>query len=109
MLVRTFIHVVLHILVPGIVARLGFADRWKQAWLIMVSTMVIDLDHLLANPVFDPLRCGIGLHPLHSYPAIVVYLAMAIFPKFRIIAIGLVIHMLLDGIDCIWLYVVPAR
>ena len=109
MLVRTFIHIVLHILVPGIVARLGFADRWKRAWLIMVSSMVIDLDHLLANPVFDPQRCGIGFHPLHSYPAIVVYLAMAMVPKIRILAIGLIIHMLLDGVDCIWLYVVRAR
>ena len=42
--------------------------------LIMVSTMVIDLDHLLANPVYGPQRCGIGFHPLHSYLAIVVYL-----------------------------------
>ena len=109
MLVRMFVHLVLHLVVPGVVARLGFADRWKRAWLIMVSTMVIDLDHLLANPVYDPLRCGIGFHPLHSYLAIVVYLAMAIFPKIRILAIGLIIHMLLDGVDCIWLYIVRAR
>jgi len=67
----------------------------------MMSTMVVDLDHLLANPVYDPLRCGIGFHPLHSYLAIVVYLAMVILPKIRILAIGLIIHMLLDGIDCI--------
>ncbi len=109
MLVRAFVHIVLHFMVPGVVARLGFADRWKRAWLIMVSTMVVDLDHLLASPVYDPLRCGIGFHPLHSYLAIVVYLAMAIHPKVRIIAIGLIIHMLLDGVDCIWLYIVPAR
>ena len=109
MVVRTFVHLVLHFVVPGVVARLGFADRWKRAWLIMVSTMVVDLDHLLANPVYDPLRCGIGFHPLHSYLAIVVYLAMVILPKIRILAIGLIIHMLLDGIDCIWLYIVQAR
>ncbi len=101
MLVRTFVHLVLHIAIPGVVARLGFPDRWKRAWLIMVSTMVVDLDHLLANPVYEPLRCGIGFHPLHSYLAIVVYLAMVIPPKTRILAIGLIIHMLLDGIDCI--------
>ena len=101
MLVRTFVHLVLHIVIPGIVARLVFADRWRRAWLIMVSTMVVDLDHLLANPVYDPLRCGIGFHPLHSYLAIVVYLAMVIFPKIRILAIGLIIHMLLDSFDCI--------
>jgi hypothetical protein len=107
--VRTFVHLVLHFVVPGIVARRGFADRWKRAWLIMVSTLIIDLDHLLANPVYDPQRCGIGFHPLHSYLAIVVYLAMAILPKTRIFAIGLIIHVLLDGVDCIWLYMVRAR
>ena len=67
-------------------------------------TMVVDLDHLLVDPVYDPQRCGIGFHPLHSYLAGLVYLAMAILPKTRIIAIGLVIHILLDGVDCIWLF-----
>ncbi len=103
-MVRSLVHVLLHFVVPGIVARLGFADRWKRAWLIMVSTLIIDLDHLLANPVYDPQRCGIGFHPLHSYLAIVVYLAMTIHPKTRIFGIGLIIHVFLDGVDCIWLY-----
>jgi len=69
----------------------------------MVLTMVIDLDHLLADPIYDPERCGIGFHPLHSYPAILVYLVMMAIPKVRLAACGLVIHMALDGIDCIWL------
>jgi hypothetical protein len=69
----------------------------------MVLTMVVDLDHLLAEPVYDPGRCGIGLHPLHSYFAIMGYLAMIAVPKLRLVAIGLVIHMVLDGFDCLWL------
>jgi hypothetical protein len=108
-MVRAFVHLVLHFLVPGIVARLRYADRWKGAWLIMMSALIVDLDHLLANPVYDPQRCGIGFHPLHSYLAIAVYLAMTILPKTRLFAIGLIIHMLLDGVDCIWLYMAPAR
>ena len=28
-------------------------------------TMMVDLDHLIADPIFDPQRC-IGFHPLHS-------------------------------------------
>ncbi len=75
----------------------------------MVSALIVDLDHLLANPVYDPQRCGIGFHPLHSYLAIVVYLAMTILPKTRLFAIGLIIHVLLDAVDCIWLYMAPAR
>lgn len=66
----------------------------------MIATMAVDLDHLLANPIYDPNRCSIGFHPLHSYIAIGVYLLLLIFPRIRIIAIGLLIHMALDYVDC---------
>ncbi len=66
----------------------------------MIATMAVDLDHLLANPIYDPNRCSIGFHPLHSYIAIGVYLLLLIFPRIRIIAIGLLIHMALDYLDC---------
>ncbi len=69
----------------------------------MLATMIVDLDHLLASPMFDPNRCSIGFHPLHSYPAIFCYLAMALIPKSRIVGVGLLIHMALDGIDCFWM------
>jgi hypothetical protein len=72
-----------------------------KAWLIMVLTMLVDLDHLLAFPVYDPDRCGIGFHPLHSYPAITAFFLLLLVPKLRIIGIGLLLHMGLDSIDCI--------
>jgi hypothetical protein len=93
----------LHILIPGLVARIAFKDRWWKAWLIMLLTLAVDFDHLLAVPVFDPSRCGIGLHPLHSYPAIGAYVVMAFVAKLRIVGVGLLIHMGLDAIDCIWI------
>lgn len=67
----------------------------------MMATMAVDLDHLLANPIYDPNRCSIGFHPLHSYIAIGIYAVLLIFPRLRIIAIGLLIHMALDYVDCI--------
>lgn len=66
----------------------------------MIATMAVDLDHLLADPIYDPNRCSIGFHPLHSYPAIAVYIIMLFFPKVRMAGIGLIIHMALDYIDC---------
>ena len=102
-MIRPVVHLLLHLIVPGIVARFSFRDRWKRAWLIMVLTMIVDLDHLLADPIYDPLRCSIAYHPLHSYPAIVVYLALALLPYTRLVGLGLLIHMALDGIDCIWM------
>ena len=97
----TAVHLVLHLLVPGLVARVLFQDRWKMAWLVMVATMVVDVDHLLADPIFDPDRCGIGFHPLHSGPAIVVYTVAVIVPLLRLPSVGLLIHMALDGIECL--------
>lgn len=94
---------ILHLAVPGVVAKLGYPQKWWQAWMIMVATMAVDLDHLLATPLYDPNRCSIGFHPLHTYPAIAIYSLLLIFPKLRLIAIGLLIHMALDGIDCIWM------
>jgi hypothetical protein len=95
------LHMCLHLLVPAMVSWLFFRTRWKMVWLIMMLTMLIDLDHLLANPIYDPNRCSIGLHPLHSYLAITGYLAMCAIPKTRVIAYGLLIHLALDGLYCL--------
>ena len=94
-------HIVLHFLIPGIIAILFFKYRWKQAWLIMSLTMVVDLDHLLASPIYDPNRCSINFHPLHSYPAILLYIILAAFPKSRLIGLGLLLHMGIDLTDCL--------
>ncbi|MFN2354332.1 MAG: DUF6122 family protein [Desulfopila sp.] len=68
----------------------------------MVATLPrFILDHLLGDPVFDPSRCSIGFHPLHSGLAISVYLGMADVPATRLIGVGLLIHMGLDGLNCI--------
>jgi len=93
-------HVLLHVLVPGAVARLAFPRRWARAWAIMVATLAVDVDHLLATPVYDPDRCSIGFHPLHTAPAILLYLALAAVPRTRVVGVGLVLHMVLDALDC---------
>lgn len=102
-LLQTVVHYSLHFLAPGLIAWLFFRDQWKKAWLIMVATMLVDLDHLLATPLFDPDRCSINYHPLHSYYAIAVYCFMLFFPKLRIVAVGLLFHMLTDLQDCWWM------
>ncbi len=94
------IHILLHFIVPAIVVALFFRREWKLAYFVMLSTMLVDIDHLLANPVYDPGRCSIGFHPLHSLWLIVFYVLLCFLPKQRFIGIGLVIHMVLDSIDC---------
>lgn len=100
-MLQFIIHYSLHLIFPIVIAYFGFNKKWKKAYLIMLSTMLVDLDHLLANPIFDPNRCSIGFHPLHSTYAIVFYFILLFFPKSRIVAIGLLFHMLTDYIDCI--------
>jgi len=66
----------------------------------MVATMLIDVDHVFASPIYDPGRCSIGFHPLHRVWFIAIYIILSIVPKTRIIGIGLVTHIALDSIDC---------
>lgn len=91
----------LHLLVPLAVAFLFYRQRWLKAFAIMLLTMLVDLDHLLATPIYDPNRCSIGFHPLHEPLIFPVYLILLCFPKTRLIGLGLLIHMGLDGIDCL--------
>lgn len=98
---RFIIHYSLHLLAPGIIAKYFFKEKWIQAWIIMLVTMLIDLDHLFATPVFDSCRCSIGLHPLHSSMAIGLYCALLVIPRTRILAVGFLFHILTDFIDCL--------
>jgi len=99
---RTAVHYGLHFLFPGLIAWGFYRQEWKKVWLILVATMLVDLDHLLATPIFDAHRCSVGFHPLHSYPAIGVYVILFFFPRTRIVALGLLLHMLTDYQDCLW-------
>tara|TARA_R110002050_G_scaffold161154_1_gene290711 strand:- start:506 stop:814 length:309 start_codon:yes stop_codon:yes gene_type:complete len=101
-MLQTLVHYTLHLLVPGVIAFLFFRSQWKKAWLIMLATMLVDLDHLVANPIFDPGRCSINFHPLHTYWTMGVYVVLLFFKKTRIIAVGLLFHMLTDYVDCQW-------
>jgi Family of unknown function (DUF6122) len=94
------IHLILHLAVPMAVAVLFFRQHWLRASIVMIATMVVDVDHLLAMPIYDPHRCSIGFHPLHTWPAILLYV-MLLYPKqTRLVGLGLVIHMVLDALDC---------
>lgn len=98
---NNIIHYGLHLVFPLAIAYWYAGSRWKKAYLVLLLTMLVDLDHLVASPIFDPDRCSIGFHPLHSLWAIVIYIFLLIPKRTRIIAIGLLFHMLTDWIDCL--------
>ncbi len=98
---RPLIHLLLHVLVPVVVARVFWPEQWKRAVLWMLAGWVIDIDHLLADPIYAPGRCSIGFHPLHTWPAILVYGALALPRHTRWFGVGLLIHIALDAVDCL--------
>ena len=102
-MLQQLIHYGFHLLVPGLIAWIFFRTNWKVAWLIMLATMLVDLDHLLADPIFLANRCSINFHPLHTYMAIGVYFLMTLFKKLRIVGVGLILHMIADYLDCLWM------
>ncbi|QFZ55264.1 hypothetical protein FEZ18_10835 [Oceanihabitans sp. IOP_32] len=99
-MLQTAVHYGCHFLIPLFVALIWYKSQWKIAFLIMISGMLIDLDHLLATPIFDPNRCSINFHLLHSYYAMIVYVLLLIPKKTRLIGLGLVIHIFSDVVDC---------
>lgn len=98
---KGFLHYFLHFIFPVFIARFFFKSQWKKAYLIMLATMAVDIDHVFADPMFDPNRASIGFHPLHTYPAIAVYFLGTVFFRgnYKIASVGLLFHMFTDFQD----------
>ncbi|UFK96732.1 DUF6122 family protein [Kaistella faecalis] len=99
--VREIFHYFLHFIFPFFIAKMFFKDHWRKAYLVMIATMAVDIDHVFADPIFDPNRASIGFHPLHTYPAIAVYFLGTVFFKgcYKIASVGLLFHMFTDFQD----------
>ena len=119
---RAGIHLLLHVVVPFVVAWaispliVGFSVRVIFA--VLMLTMLVDADHLVADPIYAPGRCSIWFHPLHTFWPIVFYGLMTAWPLLLkvmakplskhhlivgLLGLGLLIHMALDWSDCIWM------
>ena len=106
MTLRALLHLLLHAAVPAFVAWLFYRDRLKsigfrRAWGLLLLGWLIDIDHLLADPIYAPGRCSIGFHPLHTAPAVAVYGVLVVPRVTRLVGIGLLIHVALDALDCL--------
>ncbi|WP_417444298.1 DUF6122 family protein [Joostella sp.] len=99
-MLRFIIHYGIHFIVPIVVAYLFFRKDFKKASIILLLGIIIDIDHLWANPIFDINRCSVGFHFFHSYYMIALYILFLFFKKTRIIGLALIIHILADVTDC---------
>ena len=102
-MLQPIVHYGIHLLTPLLFALIFFRNNWQKAFLIMIATMLIDLDHLLALPIFDANRCSINFHPLHSYYAIGIYIILAFIKKTRLLGIGFCVHIIADWCDCLFM------
>lgn len=106
--IRAIVHYGMHFAVPFLLALIIFKKKKRlKASLTMIATMLVDLDHLLADPIFDPNRMSLGFHLLHSYYLIPLYVIMCFLPYKKMhlpwwlqaIGIGLTFHMITDAQD----------
>lgn len=97
---RPVLHIALHVAIPLIVAALWPGRARLRVAALLLAGWLIDVDHLWADPVYAPDRCSIGFHPLHTAPAAMGYSLGLFWRCTRPLAVGLLIHLGLDALDC---------
>ena len=102
-MLRFFAHYGIHFIVPIAIGLVFYKEHKTKAILILLAGILIDVDHVLANPIFDPNRCSVDFHPLHTYWAISIYFLFLFFKKTRIFGIALLIHITADIVDCFFI------
>ncbi len=96
-------HILLPLAVYAVLVAALYRRKWRPALMLMSAAFLLDLDHLAATPVFDPNRCSLGCHPLHSREAVALYPMLLCHPRLFPLALGLAVHLGLDGLDCLML------
>ena len=111
----THIHIVSNIVLIGFIY---LFDKEVQNWfktdkksflyvcLAIFGSNLIDVDHLLANPIYDPNRCSINFHPLHSWYTMPLWVFGLLFRNklVRYFCLGVLLHLWLDWINCLMLF-----
>ena len=102
-LIQFIIHYGGHWIAPFLFARVVAGANWLRFAAVMLAANLIDLDHLLADPIFDPNRCSIGFHPLHGWVAAAIYVVCLAIPRWwaRAFGLGALWHLAVDYGDCL--------
>lgn len=85
-------------------ARARGVPAWRDVGLLfvpMAASNLMDADHLLADPIYDPARCSINFHPLHHALAMPAYALALLAARTRWLAVGVWTHLALDALDCV--------
>ncbi len=80
--------------------RLKDLGKFKNILAQILLSNLIDLDHLLATPIFSPDRCSINNHALHSWWAFPAY-AIGLLSRYRYFFLGVFLHLAIDALGCL--------
>jgi hypothetical protein len=108
----THIHILSNIVLVGLIYLFDneikeCAKKDKKSllylFLVIISTNLIDIDHLLAKPIYDPTRCSINFHPLHSWYTMPIWVMGTLFKNkyIRYFSLAVLLHLWLDWIQCL--------
>lgn len=103
MTLQFLLHYGMHFIMPFAIAYVFYKNQFWRASIVFLLAILIDIDHLWANPIFDPTRCSIGFHFFHSYGAMGLYVVLLFFKKTRLFGLALLWHILTDALDCLWM------
>lgn len=103
---NTLIHILSNIILIGIVCLFSkYIIKkdfdWKNASILIISSNLIDIDHLFVTPIYEANRCSINFHPLHSWYIFPIYFIGLLIKKYSFFFIGIILHLTLDYFDCL--------
>lgn len=101
-MVSIIIHLASNFVLAKIISIFDKDIDFSKLFLTIASSNLIDIDHLLANPIFDATRCSINFHPLHKWYVVPLSI-IGLFLKnkyARYFFLGVLLHLALDLADC---------
>ncbi len=98
---NVLIHILASILLVFVIRFFDKKTDIRRIFVLVLGSNLIDLDHFLANPIYSPSRCSINFHPLHSWYMLPVYILGSFWKDYRYLFFGIMLHLILDGIDCL--------
>lgn len=72
----------------------------RNVFLQLLLANLIDLDHLLSETLYDPLRCSINNHLFHKVWFLPIYV-LGLLTRFRYFFLSVLVHLLVDYLGCV--------
>lgn len=100
----TPVHVSFDLLLAYLLYKFGLVEVQAADIVLILSANLVDLDHLLARPIYHPRRNPFITHPLHKlwYLLLLFAVGLLFIRKAAFLGVGILSHLLLDFLDVKW-------